>query len=1277
MAAERIHVHELIEPVPRGGPGRVWRARTVESGGPVTVGTLVALRVLDEAEAGGPAGIERLLASHAAARRIRSPAVLTPLDFGVVTAPEGRRFWSASRWVDARPLTAVLAEIPSFPVPLADALVKQAAAALVEVHRAGLHAIGLSPDSLLVQADSSMLLADPALGPAHAATWPATGSAPPAMACAAPEVLAGAPADGRADLFSLGAMLHRAMTGEWHRPVDGAALREDAANMPARRPGDVRPRTSIFLDEIVFTLLQPDAAQRFASAAALREVLDQRRDSAWWKSLQIAQETFVGEGARRALAPAEPPPDPIPGPAPAPDAAWFAPRRARRVRLGIHRAPLIGRADELNALLDTATRLGERGGEVLLLQGEGGAGKTRLLDALIERLQELPPDLAPFVLAGDHRRLGIGRPLRAFSEALTGWIAGERDVVAADVAPLLGDAVAVAPAFAAFLSGGEPPERSLRLTQDVLAASFARVLQNLAAQAPVVLVVESLQWADPEGLDLFGYLARLVADLPVLLVGTYRPVRKQAPLAHLLAALRAHDHVTHQRVEALDAVATAKLTAELVTPEAAALAFGARLHAATGGNPLLVLETLRVLEQDGVLQRDDLGRFVASERLAAAALPSSEDEVFRRRVGSLPAPERQYLAMAAVQGVAFDPAVARVALGHDEAQAARELSALERGGFVEGLGAGRRFANTPLFDHVHDALDDATLERCHEATANAFLATRNPEGKPPSATHGILSYRVAWHYLLAGRNARGLLYVAPALEHLRATWRLGDAERLADLAARALAGDAEQGGPVIDLLLERAEILGLQGRRVEERELLDDALLRARDRQDRAREARALLASSRLRAVTNQLSQAREEGRETLSVAHDVGEERVETHCHALLGTIAFREARYQDARRHMNEALELSRRRQDADAQAEALQTLGTISQSVGSFEHAEELHREAMSIYRRSGDLAHEADALTSLGNIAASGGDLVKSEGYLRRALAIERALGNGFGEARVLGHLGMVLQDGGRYPEAREAHAQCLSASRRMGARQNEIVAELNLATADYVLGRLEDARSSYGEAMRNAREVRDLRLQGYALTGLAEVARQRGEWDIAQSLLERAMQQFRRVEDTGGLAAALLAAGRVEVLRANPAHARSLLDEAVEVATAQHARVVAALGRAWRGLLLARTGSSDAAHREIAEAGLLLEEVRTGDLARTEVHFLHALVLRIAGRRVEADRKVVQAERVLLETTLELPAEDRDRLLRATSPAREIMAGAAAARLDASNQEAQLSDTRPV
>ena len=112
------------------------------------------------------------------------------------------------------------------------------------------------------------------------------------------------------------------------------------------------------------------------------------------------------------------------------------------------------------------------------------------------------------------------------------------------------------------------------------------------------------------------------------------------------------------------------------------------------------------------------------------------------------------------------------------------------------------------------------------------------------------------------------------------------------------------------------------------------------------------------------------------------------------------------------------------------------------------------------------------------------------------------------------------------------------------------------------------------------------------------------------------------------------------------------------------------------LLRAREGAGDEAQMRMAQAGALIHDQRGADLARVELHFVHCLVLRVLGHRIEADRMLLRAREVLDAAVSELPPEERHSLLAHLTPFREIVAGAEVVAASAAREPA-MSDTAEV
>ncbi|HEX6238298.1 MAG TPA: BTAD domain-containing putative transcriptional regulator [Acidimicrobiales bacterium] len=287
---------------------------------------------------------------------------------------------------------------------------------------------------------------------------------------------------------------------------------------------------------------------------------------------------------------------------------------------------LFGREDELAQLvaaLDQATSATR----VVLVEGEPGIGKTRLMETLGAVATERG---ARFLWGRSFE--GEGAP------AFWPWLTPLRQLVAelpdAVVPPLVADLVAG--------SGGATldavPAGADRFP---LLDAVTQLLAATAAERPLVVVLDDLQWADPASLELISFVAGRLVDAPLLLACTVRELelgRNDAVVATLAALARPHG-ARRLRLGALAPAATAALI-DHVTGRRAGPDVVATIQARAEGNPFFAAELAQLL----------IGGSAARPGMDGTELPSGVRDVLRRRLGLLPEPTRELLAVAAVIG---------------------------------------------------------------------------------------------------------------------------------------------------------------------------------------------------------------------------------------------------------------------------------------------------------------------------------------------------------------------------------------------------------------------------------------------------------------------------------------------------------------------------------------------------------------------------------------------------------------------------------------------------
>lgn len=395
--------------------------------------------------------------------------------------------------------------------------------------------------------------------------------------------------------------------------------------------------------------------------------------------------TLHGQGYRLDLPiEAEPAPEPAPSPA-APVPASLLPHPG----LG-SAAIVVGREPELSRLSAALARAraGER--QVMLITGEPGIGKTTLVEAFLEGLGAVGPDVA--VGRGQCvQRYGLGEAFMPLLQALG------RLCRAPQAARLTAVLRRRAPAWVAELldlgAEGEPdaPARAPGTTLEGMLRVLVEALEAASIDSPLVLVLEDLHWADPSTVDFISTFAERQESARLLLVGTYRDTEIQGT-RHPLRAVKPHLLVRRRceelRLAPLGEAAIAAYLARQCGLGRVPADLPRFLHRWTEGNPLFLVSLLDYLTAQGMLTTSDAGCWNMAGELAELGpphVPETVQELIERQFAQLDPPLQSLLEVASVAGFAFGSQVVAVESEHEEAEAGcHEL--VRRGQFLRAEG---------------------------------------------------------------------------------------------------------------------------------------------------------------------------------------------------------------------------------------------------------------------------------------------------------------------------------------------------------------------------------------------------------------------------------------------------------------------------------------------------------------------------------------------------------------------------------------------------------------
>jgi DNA-binding SARP family transcriptional activator len=451
-------------------------------------------------------------------------------------------------------------------------------------------------------------------------------------------------------------------------------------------------------------------------------------------------------------------------------------------------ASLVGREAQWKTLT-AAWKSAVRGqGRIVLLEGESGVGKTRLAD---EFLRWVVAEGGTVLRGRGHDR-EAGVPYEPVVDALRDalnapGLAGASPEWLVEVARLVPE---LRERFPALPTAGEADEgEGWRLFEGV-----AQLLAALAAERPLAVVMDDLQWCDEDSCNLLRFISRRNERSPVLWLGllTLGEVERDAPASRLCRVLRAKAHAKVVTVGALSEEEVWQLVREMghLSTPGGGRRFAARLFRITAGNPFYIIELLKTMFAQGLLAMDEeSGEWTVapSEVGTSRELPVSQtvQDVIAERVDRLPVDLRDVLITIAVSGSGCRPDVLSHVHGISRLHAASIGDALVDRHLVAEEGGAYRCVHPVIAHMVRDGLTASRRREVHRALALALELVLAKEELPSAAGELARHADRGGEHELAYRSAR------MAAEGAAARYAYTEALSWLDLAASSARGSEQ------------------------------------------------------------------------------------------------------------------------------------------------------------------------------------------------------------------------------------------------------------------------------------------------------------------------------------------------------------------------------------------------------------------------------------------------------------------------------------------------------
>ncbi|MFW6062981.1 MAG: tetratricopeptide repeat protein [Chloroflexota bacterium] len=848
----------------------------------------------------------------------------------------------------------------------------------------------------------------------------------------------------------------------------------------------------------------------------------------------------------------------------------------------------VGREQELEKLTDALHSARQGQSKILLINGEPGIGKTRLVEEFLSAYDNNPDNEDITVLRAQCFAHDQELPYQPFIDALRGYfpfadftyIAQLSDLWLAEVARLLPELYEYLPRLpvSAPIFPGQEKNR--------LFEGLAQFIAHLSQRQTVVLFLDDFHATDQSTLDLVHYLARRLGAAPVLFIGTVQPELSatRAEMRRFSQTLQRAGRLVRFSLEALSE-AEARALLRHTTPQSPDLdELGRRLYSRTGGNPFFMQELLKA-HRDSPEPVDQ-----------PKEVPPTVSDFILQRLSNLDAPLQEVLRLAAVCGRQFDFKVLEELYGRDQRTLMDHLAQLVgRSWLVDARNHPRRyeFSHGLVQEAVYQTLELHYRQKLHRRVGSALekLQGMGSEHVGLLASHFWRANDMAQAlpYLLeAADRARNLYANQEALLHYRrALTILADPDSPAPLDRRIqihrrLADVYERMGRYDEAIETYTQILPLaDSSRPEHRRIYfglasvytrkgsyDQALsyLQMISHQvsepdddqswlDAIRCARSMGHVYLQREQSHQALASLVQSRALLDAAQSVTDVNTAEIYDSLLfertaiyegmGDCYFHLGNYQDAIDHYEQALSLSQSEEHKASIPRLHRGLSRVYRRWGTYAAAENHARESLSLAREIGDVAGEAASYGALGDVAYNRGDFEQSLSHYRKALDTFLQIGDQHRIADYYISLAFVKIDQGEIDQAHSYLEQALEIGQAIHASMVLVRANYHLAKIAFARGDLGGAESRVSHAIELAQEAGIRLLEAMGLRLLGEILSQRQQPRRAEEQLGESLRLIEGLGDQFETAWTLRVYARL-LSQTDRSHARAQLERALSI-----------------------------------------------------------------------------------------------------------------------------------
>jgi serine/threonine protein kinase/Tfp pilus assembly protein PilF len=946
------------------------------------------------------------------------------------------------------------------------------------------------------------------------------------VAYAAPEIALGKDADARSDLYSLGAVLYEMVTGK--PPFHG----EDPVKIifshihdHAISASKLNPKVPQTLNECIMKLLEKEPGNRYQTAADLLEALKEITDE------------FLSE----VLVPSYKPGIVVPSPRPS----------------AVREVQLIDRVEEIRLLREAVDRAGRGEGGIVFLHGEAGIGKTRLARELgayarlrgmqvlygrcpaLFRMDGVPPYVLWSEVIKDY--LQVCTPEQLYK--VIGYYPGEVCKLVPEIKQKLGTIPQSLPIS---------PEQE----RDRLFEAVSQFVINISKEAPLLVILDDLQWTDQSSLLLLHYLARGVYRESLLLLGAYRDtdIDERHPLSPVLTELNRERLLQSAQLKRMSFDEVSEMIKRLLEQDDVPREFCELVYEKTMGNPFFVEEVIKSLKEEGIIYREENKHNI--KEVSKIEFPKTVKSVVKARISRLDEECQNVLTLASFIGNDFTFEALCGVTGVEEGKVLEIIEKiLKTGLFKHRVIRGEdmcSFADIIVRDIVHEEVSPFRRKKLHNVVG---CALEKVYAKKIDEHLGELAY----HFLEGGDKEKAFDYFLKAGEKAQKVYAHDEASSYFQHALKLL----EEKGNNLEEKARITEGLGdlklWIGKPDVAMEYWNKSLALWGHLGDKKKVAR--LHAKMAWCIWNGVGD-KEKASEHHHMALEILEKEPESvelaSLYEDISHMFWRIGKSAEALPWAHKAFELAERLGDPRVVAACYNDFGTLSLKLGEFEKASKYYEQGLKIVLEN-DLAGSGIAISLFNNLSQlymTIGDFPKMFETAQKGSELVKKVGSPYGLIWLDSVLATCYENMGEMQKAILILEDVLALAKRTKHTVQISGAMCGLGECCRFLGEWDKSLQYLVEALDIAKKIGEYQFSGNAVLGLGELFMEMEDYGEAEKYFKEGNDIYEKAGDTDAqLTVAFPALARLYLKKGEIEKARELIEKTYEHATKTKNRLV--------------------------------------------------------------------------------------------------------------------------